>query len=271
MNLKTKLAASLLMVGSVSMAQATVYDVSARFTDGGIQGETLFVGQLDFDMATNTVNGFTGMLSQSMWSWNDAQGKFVNMGGMGPAAGSSPAYDTVANYPGAMNGDAPWINLTYDSLVAPSLNGNLMTVTTFLQNTTDVVNGDAIGSGGYDITTPTWGSLKYGTTGGATPNQNGFFTLVFDVTDPTNTTALVDNIQYADCTAFGLTGPMITGSTCMTGFTDGMGTTGSMGGAPASLTIAAASPVPVPAAAWLFGGALMSLFGANRRKKVLPA
>lgn len=31
------------------------------------------------------------------------------------------------------------------------------------------------------------------------------------------------------------------------------------------------SPVPVPAAAWLFGGALMSLFGANRRKKVLPA
>lgn len=34
---------------------------------------------------------------------------------------------------------------------------------------------------------------------------------------------------------------------------------------------ATASPVPVPAAAWLFGGALMSLFGANRRKKVLPA
>ncbi len=31
------------------------------------------------------------------------------------------------------------------------------------------------------------------------------------------------------------------------------------------------TPVPVPAAAWLFGGALMSLLGANRRKKVLPA
>ncbi|OAI15053.1 hypothetical protein A1359_10100 [Methylomonas lenta] len=31
------------------------------------------------------------------------------------------------------------------------------------------------------------------------------------------------------------------------------------------------SPVPVPAAAWLFGGALISLVGANRRKKVLPA
>lgn len=31
------------------------------------------------------------------------------------------------------------------------------------------------------------------------------------------------------------------------------------------------APVPVPAAAWLFGGALLSLFGANRRKSVLPA
>jgi len=32
-----------------------------------------------------------------------------------------------------------------------------------------------------------------------------------------------------------------------------------------------ASEVPVPAAAWLFGGALMSLVGAHRRKHILPA
>lgn len=31
------------------------------------------------------------------------------------------------------------------------------------------------------------------------------------------------------------------------------------------------APVPVPAAAWLFGGALMSLVGARRRKSVMPA
>lgn len=31
------------------------------------------------------------------------------------------------------------------------------------------------------------------------------------------------------------------------------------------------SAVPLPAAAWLFGGALLSLFGANRCKKVVPA
>lgn len=43
-----------------------------------------------------------------------------------------------------------------------------------------------------------------------------------------------------------------------------------MAGTPLSLSISA-SPVPVPAAAWLFGGALMSLFGAKRRKNVLPA
>lgn len=37
------------------------------------------------------------------------------------------------------------------------------------------------------------------------------------------------------------------------------------------LNISQTSAVPVPAAAWLFGGAIMSLIGANRRKRVLPA
>lgn len=38
-----------------------------------------------------------------------------------------------------------------------------------------------------------------------------------------------------------------------------------------SLSISQASPVPVPGAAWLFGGAIASLIGANRRKRVVPA
>jgi len=60
------------------------------------------------------------------------------------------------------------------------------------------------------------------------------------------------------------------GQTCMAGEPTGGST---MGGVAGSLNISAAavSAVPVPAAAWLFGGALMSLFGANRRKSVLPA
>ncbi|MGY6276106.1 hypothetical protein [Methylomonas sp. MgM2] len=36
------------------------------------------------------------------------------------------------------------------------------------------------------------------------------------------------------------------------------------------LTIGTA-PVPIPGAAWLFGGAIASLLGANRRKRVIPA
>jgi hypothetical protein len=32
-----------------------------------------------------------------------------------------------------------------------------------------------------------------------------------------------------------------------------------------------AAPVPAPAAAWFFGGAIASLIGANRRKRVMPA
>ena len=37
------------------------------------------------------------------------------------------------------------------------------------------------------------------------------------------------------------------------------------------LSITGTSPVPVPGAAWLFGGAIASLIGANRRKRVVPA
>lgn len=38
-----------------------------------------------------------------------------------------------------------------------------------------------------------------------------------------------------------------------------------------SITNVATSPVPLPGAAWLFGGAIAGLLGTNRRKKVLPA
>jgi len=62
---------------------------------------------------------------------------------------------------------------------------------------------------------------------------------------------------------------------CMTGFgimsTANNTENGTMRGFAESLTISEVSAVPVPAAAWLFGGALVSLFGANRRKNVLPA
>lgn len=43
-----------------------------------------------------------------------------------------------------------------------------------------------------------------------------------------------------------------------------------MAGTPWVLEITQAA-VPVPAAIWLFGGALMTLLGANRRKPALAA
>ncbi len=276
MNLKSKLAVTALLIGSAAVAQATTYNVSATFTDGGIQGQTMFSGSFDWD--GTSVTNFTGMLSESMWSWNSANNRFENMGGMGDMGHTGK----VSNVGTAAHGDAPLLHLT-NQLDNSSLNsaGTLAAgqhaVSVFLNDNgmagtpdTNVVNGDALGSGGYDIAAPTWGSLKYGTTGGATPNENAFFTLVFDETDPTNTTATMAAMQYGDCTALGLMGPMLTGSTCMTGFNDGTNA-GSMGGSPISLNISQVAAVPVPAAVWLFGGALMSLFGANRRKNVLPA
>ena len=67
---KIKLAAALVMAGSVSMAQAALYNVSANFFDGGIQGQTQFTGSFDWDGNTGTVSNFTGLLSESMWAWD---------------------------------------------------------------------------------------------------------------------------------------------------------------------------------------------------------
>jgi len=78
---------------------------------------------------------------------------------------------------------------------------------------------------------------------------------------------VLDKIVYGDCTDGGLMGVA-----CMTGHsaTD-VGYNGTMAAYPSSLSITEVSAVPVPAAAWLFGGALISLVGARRRKNVLPA
>ncbi|MCK9607318.1 MAG: hypothetical protein M0R33_12825 [Methylomonas sp.] len=255
MNLKTRLSAAIVLATSASMAQASVYNVSATFTDGGMQGETVFNGSFDWD--GTTVSNFSGLLSESMFGWNgtafDSNGS--SAGGMNGAAYSTNVYAKPGGY--ALN-DAPLLNLTHQ--LVSSTSGNLVTVTSFLQNSTDVVTG-----GGYDVTvTP----MAYGTMGdGNIRNYNAFFTLVFDSTNLTDTSATADQIVYGDMTALGLMGPMLTGSMGMTAFSGG----GSMGGAPLSLSISEVAPVPVPAAGWLFGSALLSLLGASRRKSVQPA
>jgi hypothetical protein len=154
--------------------------------------------------------------------------------------------------------EAPLLNLTHQ--LASSISGNLVTVTTFLKNSTDVVAG-----GGYDVITGD-NAMTYG-------NNNAFFTLTFDMTNITN--ELTDSIVYGDFTALGMMMPMLTGPVGMTAYSmsapGSAGAGGSMGGAPLSLSITEVAAVPLPGAVWLFGGALLSLFGANRRKSVLPA
>lgn len=270
MNLTTKLVTAMLLTTSVSVAQASTYNVSAVFYDGGVQGVTTFDGS--FDWNGSTVTNFTGMLSESMFAWrnNDlGTGKHwwdplsnfnVNNTYINEIYDKNNALGTY------QNGDAPLLHLTYDNLVPTSISGNQVTAMTFLKNSTDVVLG-----GGYDV----WGTdpdidpnqaMAYGWNTQSARNNNGFFTLVFDKNDPTNTAGVMDLMVYADETRLGMMGPYMTGWLGMTGHKDFGGGVGSMGGYPQSLSITAA--VPVPAAAWLFGSTLLGLIGTNRRKTV---
>jgi hypothetical protein len=254
------------------MAQATTYNVSAVFLDGGIQGVTTFDGS--FDWNGTALTNFSGMLSESMFAWRDndlGTGKHwwdplsnFNVNNIY----TNDIYDSTNALGTYKNGDAPLLHLTFDNLVPASTSGNQVTAMTFLKNSTNVVMG-----GGYDV----WGTdpdldpnnaNAYGMPTQSLRNNNGFFTLVFDKNDPTNTSLLWDQIVYADETRLGMMGPYMTGWLGMTGHKDNGGGVGSMGGYPKSLSITA---VPIPAAAWLFGSALMGLIGINRRKMVLSA
>jgi len=249
MNLKTKLAATLLMVGSASMAQATSYSVEGLFAEPmamqGNSGGTLFSGTFDWDtsldFATNSSNmGLTGIMNSSMMN-------------------------TTANQN---------LNLTNYISADTSLNGTVVTASVFLNNSADVFV-----QGGHDAT---FGAFGMATMQGMAPSPNpanGYFSFSFDTAGGmVAATGLTSTMQYGDCTDDGMMNSM-----CMTGFgvptdmnvADGespdLTVNGTMGGYAQSLTISEVSAVPVPAAAWLFGGALVSLFGANRRKNVLPA
>lgn len=239
MNLKTKLAAAMVLAASASMAQATTYNVHGVFTEptepmGGTVGPTIFDGTFDWDGTTLT--NFTGAMNSSMASMD------LDM------------------------------NLQYNP-VGVSYSGNTVTASAFLVNSTNVFWG-----GGY----ATGGIKRYGgylnnnlsSWDGNTINNNAYFKFSFD---STSMAGILSSMVYGDCTPAGMMGnpnSAVGMNTCMTGFgsqnASGLGP-GTMGAWAESLTITEVAAVPVPAAAWLFGGALISLFGVNRRKSVLPA
>jgi len=271
MNLKTKLAAGIIMLAGISAAQATTYDVTGIFTEGSTNGvNTQFTGTFDysFDGTSWGVSNFTGRMNEAMRGTYTATGN-----------------DYVDGVPAAMGQPYPNNMLTLGQNLQQADTGTagtagMVTATIFKENTSNVFY-----NGGYtgDALTNNW--YKYGASAFGVPaivdqvaNENAFFTLVFDhdgmgnilsagLQTVTSNATLVNKMIYGDCTMGSL---MSMGQTCMAGEPTGGST---MGGVAGSLNISAAavSAVPVPAAAWLFGGALMSLFGANRRKSVLPA
>lgn len=263
MNLKNKLAAAMVLAASASMAQAATYDVTAIFADGGVQGATFFNGSFDWD--GSSVSNFSGLLSESMWTWNTTTGSWQfpkSVLGTDASTYVSPsdsAASLLANPTGSTAGEAPLLSLT-NQLVNTDLGGGMVSVGTFLQNDTCVTGGTTCG---YNVDSADGGTAM--TTGG--PTDNAFFQMVLDTSSLTDTSATVAMMTYGDATPLGMMMPLLTGSMGMTGVATG----GSMDGTPYSLSITQVAAVPLPGAVWLFGGALLSLFGANRRKSVLPA
>jgi hypothetical protein len=270
MNRKTKLAAAIALVCSASLAQATTYDVAANFYDGSIQGRTLFNGSFDWD--GTTVSNFHGLLESSMWAWNTATQRFTSaFDGAGIVA--SPTYYglvnncTTSGCTGYAQNESPWLNLSYQ-LVTDYSNPNYVTVTTFKNNSTDVAAG-----GGYDV----WGTdpdtdpnnaMAYGMPTNANRNNNGFFTLVFDRNNPTNTSLTWDQMVYTDNTRFGMMGPLLTGWLGMTGHKDYGAGVGSMGGYPSTLNITAAVPEPETYAMMMAGLGLVGWMSRRRKSAV---
>lgn len=272
MNLKTKLAAAMVFAASASVAQASTstYNVAAVFGDGGVQGQTVFNGSFDWD--GTSVTNFSGLLSESMWEWNTTS--TPNMFSRTMMNGSTQ-YETVygsagKNYETGIysQGDAPLLALNYQLDNSLAVGSGLHAVSVFLKGAAGVADTRVFMDGSYDasvldVDTGENISTKFGDA--TTRNWNAMFTLVFDAANPLNTASVLNSMQYADCNQLGMMG-----QACMTGVTAN-GLAGSMGGAPSTLSITEVAAVPVPAAAWLFGGALMSLFGASRRKSVMPA
>ena len=272
MNRKTRVAAAIVLACSASLAQATTYNVSAVFADGGVQDVTLFNGS--FDWNGTTVSNFQGLLSGSMWAWNAATNTF-NTGFDGTGMSNMPTqYLSQANNctssgcTGYAQNESPWYNLSYQ--LATSTSGDYVTVTTFKIDSTDVVAGGGYDVWGTDLETDPNNAMAFGYPTSANRNNNAFFTLVFDKNDPTNTTMTWNQIVYADMTRFGMM-PMVSGWTGMTGHMDHGAGVGSMDGSPLSLTITAAVPEPETYAMMMAGLGLVGWMSRRRKAQAAAA
>jgi len=244
-----------LMLANIQMVQAGVatYNVDGTFFEPLTNGvNTFFKGSFDWD--GTTLSNLSGRMNESM------QGGYVQVGN-----------DYIT---GESNFDNAHQMLTLNQNLIQSTDANgVVTATIFKENTADVYYG-----GGYDGLSTAF--LKYGFEGAGTgifaipadgniANENAFFTFAFQTNatggitslglhNVTDNPALVNQMIYADCT----TGSLMQNS-CMAGE---ITTSSAMRGTALSLNISQVSAVPVPAAVWLFGSALLGMVGVSRKR-----
>ncbi len=274
MNLKTKLAASLLLAASASMAQASTYSVTGDFLETMTNGvDTVFKGTFDWD--GTTISNFTGTMNESMRGvWTAAPGHtYSNYGAFTALGAKTDMWPTKNTYQGQVNhlaANGLWM-LNLNQNLIQSDTGSVHTATIFKENTSNVYKG-----GGYVGDPATNNFEKWGLNAGETVNENAFFTLAFTHDAAGNITSLglqtvaanpdlVNQMIYGDCSVGSLMGQA---KGCMAGEPTGSSLMAATAG---SLEITQVAAVPVPGAVWLFGSALMGLLGVNRRKSVLSA
>jgi len=240
--LKSILAASVLMLANTSTVHALVveYDVTGVIYEPltqNIGGDTTFNGSFGWDGAS--VSNLHGTMNSSMY--------FIDDG--------SPIPPGQTYY--------PLMHLDYQ--LAQSVDGDIVTVSSFLKDTTDVFygggyhTGDSIGLGYTDY-------INGRGIDSFAKNDNAYISFSFN---KTTMEGIVETLVYGDCTAGGMMGQI-----CMTGHSPAINSlgepvpVGSMSGFPDTLTISEAgvSAVPVPAAVWLYGSALAGLIGVSRKR-----
>lgn len=282
MKLTTKLAAVALVLGSASSAQAATYSVDGVFYETMTNGvNTEFHGTFDWD--GTTVSNFTGTMNESMRGyWTNAAGHtYTNYGDY--ASLGKPNSTALNTYWGQVNDLAAkgTFMLNLNQNLIQSDNGTTHTATIFKENTSNVYWG-----GGYVGNAATNNYIRYGNhtmmypqQPGETVNENAFFTLAFNHDAAGNITSLgfndingnpvlVNQMIYGDCTVGSL---MMSGQACMAGEPLGESMMAATALSLKVTQLSSPAPVPVPAAAWLFGGGLMGLIGASRRKSVVAA
>jgi len=233
--IKKVLTASMLTIVTVPVTQASsvTYNVEGAFYEPqtqGLGGDTVFKGTFNWD--GSVVSNLHGTMNSSMYITDNI----------------NPDY----------NQTFPLMNLNYQ--LAESIDGDIVTATVFLENTTEVFSGTF--GGGYEA----GGILRYGhgsvfglQPDGNTPNDNAYFTFSFD---KTTMVGILEEMVYADCTAGGMMH-----ESCMTGHSIAkVGYSGTMSAVPSSINISQVSAVPVPAAVWLFGSAFLGMIGVTRKR-----